>query len=346
MPSKSAQKSTNEKYMTYEEFKQLAEHPQFGDFSTIFKVEVIDIQRMPKGKRFRYPKFDVYDSCIIAFAPNLEEAKALMRKHVYSKQRKEEDEHFTPLETFCYYITEFPMGLVYEGLDSAYISKRMYDAEGDFIDQTYCTSGFSWYDEEPSPEKLPETRFLGRPKQAVRFHEGDIVEVYNGHKVELGIVSGTPLTIGDIWQREERCFIDGGDGIEGVSYDEYGDVYKVLATKADEGPEHVSPMCVCAPHYPVPLDIQRQLRDNLETDKMYTKAHNSSFANLYEVERSERCGCFFCGKIFSPSKITNCVSSEEPTVECPYCYTDSVIGDASGFPITPEFLRKMRRRFF
>lgn len=40
------------------------------------------------------------------------------------------------------------------------------------------------------------------------------------------------------------------------------------------------------------------------------------------------------------------ISDEEPTAECPYCHIDAVIGDASGFPITEEFLRKMMHRWF
>lgn len=34
------------------------------------------------------------------------------------------------------------------------------------------------------------------------------------------------------------------------------------------------------------------------------------------------------------------------TAMCPYCGIDSVIGSASGFPITPEFLMRMRAYWF
>ena len=34
------------------------------------------------------------------------------------------------------------------------------------------------------------------------------------------------------------------------------------------------------------------------------------------------------------------------TMLCPYCEIDSVIGSASGYPITAEFLDAMRRHWF
>jgi hypothetical protein len=44
--------------------------------------------------------------------------------------------------------------------------------------------------------------------------------------------------------------------------------------------------------------------------------------------------------------VTDYASREEPTALCPYCYTDSVLGDASGYPITEEFLKEMNKRWF
>ncbi len=35
--------------MTYEEFKQLAEHPQHRDIPAIFKLEVIETEELPEN---------------------------------------------------------------------------------------------------------------------------------------------------------------------------------------------------------------------------------------------------------------------------------------------------------
>ena len=34
------------------------------------------------------------------------------------------------------------------------------------------------------------------------------------------------------------------------------------------------------------------------------------------------------------------------TAVCPYCGIDAVIGESSGYPITAEFLKRMRKRWF
>ena len=44
--------------------------------------------------------------------------------------------------------------------------------------------------------------------------------------------------------------------------------------------------------------------------------------------------------------MANYVSHDEPTALCPYCHADAVIGDASSFPITEEFLKEMNKRWF
>ena len=75
-------------------------------------------------------------------------------------------------------------------------------------------------------------------------------------------------------------------------------------------------------------------------------AHYASFRNQEQIERSKQCGCFSCCHIFPASEVTDYVSREEPTAICPYCHIDSVIGDASGYPVTEEFMEKMNKRWF
>ena len=81
-------------------------------------------------------------------------------------------------------------------------------------------------------------------------------------------------------------------------------------------------------------------------DLQLEQAHKASFRNREQIERSKQCGCFFCCRIFPASEVTDYVSKEKPTALCPYCYTDSVLGDASGYPITKEFMKEMNKRWF
>ncbi|HEX5724898.1 MAG TPA: cytoplasmic protein [Longimicrobiaceae bacterium] len=60
---------------------------------------------------------------------------------------------------------------------------------------------------------------------------------------------------------------------------------------------------------------------------------------------SETCGCFYCLKAFPPSAIAEWVDRGE-TALCPRCGIDAVLGSASGYPLTREFLREMRSFWF
>jgi hypothetical protein len=71
--------------------------------------------------------------------------------------------------------------------------------------------------------------------------------------------------------------------------------------------------------------------------------------NRDELLLSERCGCFYCGAIFSPEEVEEWVDEEEgigQTALCPRCGIDAVIGSKSGYPITIEFLGLMRAHWF
>ena len=83
-----------------------------------------------------------------------------------------------------------------------------------------------------------------------------------------------------------------------------------------------------------------------EKDRIFRQAHDCCFSNKEQIEKSEKCGCFSCCEIFTPSEITDYLPDEPPTAECPFCHIDSVIGDASGFPITKDFLKKMKKKYF
>ena len=81
----------------------------------------------------------------------------------------------------------------------------------------------------------------------------------------------------------------------------------------------------------------------------YIEAHMHSFKSRKEIEQSHLCGCFKCLAIFSSSKIDDWwdeVDGIPQTPVCPECGIDSVIGDKSGYPITKEFLKKMKAHFF
>ena len=84
-----------------------------------------------------------------------------------------------------------------------------------------------------------------------------------------------------------------------------------------------------------------------------TDAHKHSSLHEAEVKRSELCGCFYCTAVFPPTSIVDWIDDRNvpeqkvgATALCPKCGIDSVIGSASGYPISPEFLQAMEARWF
>ena len=79
-------------------------------------------------------------------------------------------------------------------------------------------------------------------------------------------------------------------------------------------------------------------------------AHRYCSNHKPELENDRICGCFDCCRIFSPSEIREWIIADTPidwrgTAICPYCDDDAVIGESSGYPITPEFLEQMHNRW-
>lgn len=78
----------------------------------------------------------------------------------------------------------------------------------------------------------------------------------------------------------------------------------------------------------------------------YIEAHRFSSNHKEALLNDDICGCFYCLKIFSPSEITEWIKDVAGTAMCPYCGIDSIIGKSSGYPITKEFLEKMKNHWF
>jgi hypothetical protein len=91
-------------------------------------------------------------------------------------------------------------------------------------------------------------------------------------------------------------------------------------------------------------------------ESAHIRAHTHSIRHRDEIFASERCGCFYCLAIFEPGEIERWITEkadrdsgmkdDSGTAFCPKCGIDSVIGSASGFPITAEFLAKMNKHWF
>ncbi|MEZ4710969.1 MAG: hypothetical protein R3A44_27470 [Caldilineaceae bacterium] len=81
----------------------------------------------------------------------------------------------------------------------------------------------------------------------------------------------------------------------------------------------------------------------------YDLAHNHCSYHRAELKKSELCGCFYCLHLFQTSEIRSWIDWWDGvglTALCPACGIDSVLGSASGYPITKEFLQEMKAYWF
>ncbi len=75
-------------------------------------------------------------------------------------------------------------------------------------------------------------------------------------------------------------------------------------------------------------------------------AHEACFCNKACIERSAWVGCFYCLRRQPASNIVEYVQDDQAAL-CPHCGIDSVIGDASGYPVGDHtFLREMNEQWF
>lgn len=97
------------------------------------------------------------------------------------------------------------------------------------------------------------------------------------------------------------------------------------------------------PHYNGKLNYrQRKVRY-----RYLRRAHRASFKNEESILRSTVCGCFSCMATFPPSDVALIPEMDgKRTAWCPHCNIDAVLGDATGYPITPEFLKEMKGEWF
>ena len=78
------------------------------------------------------------------------------------------------------------------------------------------------------------------------------------------------------------------------------------------------------------------------------EAHNACFKNWRLLKKSKMCGCFCCLNTYPASEVVDwCVERDRRrTAICPCCGVDSVIPDASGWPLDADFLKEMEYWWF
>jgi hypothetical protein len=87
--------------------------------------------------------------------------------------------------------------------------------------------------------------------------------------------------------------------------------------------------------------------------KYYKSVHLACGWHEESVRKSEKCGCFYCLRIYDASAIIDWVKESEDcprgpgkTALCPYCGIDAVIPDEAGYELTDQLLSVMHSEYF
>ena len=176
--------------MTYEEFKALALNPPRRDEETIFQVVEYTVNENLGRRKSLYPEFDLRHKTV-GFCHSVAEAEKLIEDAIADDRKYKSD-------PYCFYVKEYPVGIFLGTTWEGYgVSMRLYDSGGHFLDQTYCSA-------MNRDHRTPYGTFRGRPDDAIRFNEGDIVEVRDGDSVHLAVVASSPMTIERGWEMRDR----------------------------------------------------------------------------------------------------------------------------------------------
>lgn len=71
--------------------------------------------------------------------------------------------------------------------------------------------------------------------------------------------------------------------------------------------------------------------------------HTNSIYNKEDLQNVNKCGCFYCLKIYDPKEIKEWLSENngKETALCPYCYIDSVIPESDEYELSEQLLKEM-----
>lgn len=74
-------------------------------------------------------------------------------------------------------------------------------------------------------------------------------------------------------------------------------------------------------------------------------AYAHTIRNRAEIRQSRNCCCIDCRHIFPAGEVVDWIDDGQ-TAMCPYCDTDAVIGDASLYQLTEDFINTLHNEYF
>ena len=223
---------------TYEDFERMADRKPSFEGTWVYKLTQFFYD--PKIKN-PYPKFKLdYDTHRLFLS--YDEAWN------YLKTNKDEC-------VYCSIISQIPVG----ERENEHAAEWLFNNEGHLLDYT---TTYTYGDG-------PESSFFGRPYNRQRFKEGDIVEVKWGDEVRLAVLYDTVPDVEWCWGVYQR-------GLKRYPDMPYGLDYSDDCTIVVDGPSycchnHVGPLNLMKPRFPIPDDIRKELETWYEMVKKETE---------------------------------------------------------------------------
>ena len=332
--------------MTFEEFKTRAKQ-----LSTLPEKVRCFIGAIVTTGDFQVNPHSVYPSCrargvIFHSAPSLAEAEE------YIRTCKNSSDDGQRIYAYNIFITPDDDDVVYDDQDEVlYFRKILYDAEGNKLDETPYET---YYDFD---------LFRGRDSDTVRFKKEDVVEFFEGIKVNTGIIVDLPLTVEKLWNFREKIsqrLKNEGEPTDDESLNEHTlqnheqDCYLVLVDDGGEKRIKVEALDVIGLAKCVSPSQTEQMKKTYEQyrrdEELYLSLNGGnpdmlSFRNRAMIDNSSFCGCYNCQQLMYPDDIVSWIDDGR-TALCPFCGTDSVIGDGGRLPLDKKFLEWMNSRYF
>lgn len=213
--------------MNWEEFKAMAEREPSLEGNWIYRLE----QRfLPDDLVDPYPKFDLWLSQN-RFFTSFEDAVNFLQKA-------------SDKNLYNSVLTQISVG----ELDHEQGASWLFNSEGQMIDFTPTHSYLL--------REVPEAFFYGRPDSRQRFKVGEIVECVGSEEVTLCVVASLPPSAEWCWKYKERG--------RGYMLDYSDDSTLVLDGPSYRDHDHVSPLYLMKPRFPIPDNIRKEMETWLD----------------------------------------------------------------------------------
>lgn len=239
--------------LTFEEFEALANREPNLKGSWIYRVTQATYH---KDMKYPYPKFEL-DYPRECYFKTFQSAEKFVKK--------------SQDDVYCSWITQIHCGNSSEY--GKYGAEWLYTQNGELLDYTITQALFG---------KPEDFSFFGRPKSRQRFKVGDIVEVVSEKYVRLAVFNSQIPDVKCCWEIYRKCQ---NRGDWPYMLDSSDDCAVVIDGPSYYCHDHVSPLQLLKPRYPIPDDI---LADMLTWNERSKNEEECDWPNAQRPHREER----------------------------------------------------------